>query len=71
MPNIVITKRSDDFHAALEGNPAIWSASRVSADEAIGNLMRTHPEHFGVHIRWNEENEWTRRYLAHDPLTRN
>lgn len=50
MPNIVITKRTDDFHAAVEGNPGMWGASRVSSEHAIANLVLAWPEVFGIHI---------------------
>lgn len=71
MPSVIITKRHDDFHAALEGDPRFWASSKTSVDAAVGNLMRTYPETFGVCIKWNGEDDWTRRYLNNDPLTRN
>jgi hypothetical protein len=47
---IVITRRTDDIHACLEGCPAIWGCGKTS-DEAIGNLISTHPETFGIEIK--------------------
>ena len=42
-------QRQPKFHAQIEGKPGIWSAGR-SLDDAVGNLIRTHPEQFGVTI---------------------
>ncbi len=52
MVNIVIICRQQitdtgDFHACIEGSPWHWACGKVP-DEAIGNLVRTHPEHFGI-----------------------
>lgn len=50
---IVVTKRSEDFHACIKGQPGYWDCGR-SPSEAIGNLIRTHPEQFNVTIN----NDW-------------
>jgi len=46
---IIYTKRSSDWHACLEGQPAIWGCGK-SVDEAVGALVRNHPEQFGVSL---------------------
>lgn len=66
---IVVTKRSDDFHASIEGHPEIWGCHPTLSDAAIGDLIRSHAHIFGIEVAWNEDS-WTKRYLAHDPLTR-
>jgi len=66
---IIFTKRTSDIHACPEGQPAIWACGKTQ-DEALGNLIRTHSEHFGLELEWDETNSWTRRYVAGDPLTR-
>lgn len=35
------------YHAQISGSPGMWAAG-LSADEAVGNLIRTHPEAVGV-----------------------
>ena len=47
---IVITKRSDDYHACLKGKPCIWGCGKTVV-EAIGQLMLAHPEIFGLEIK--------------------
>lgn len=37
------------YHAQVAGKPGLWAAG-LSADDAVGNLVRTHPEAFGVRI---------------------
>ena len=66
---IVIKKRNDDFHAQLDGHPEIWGCGKT-AGAAVYSVMTTHPDKFGVEIAWDDEDRWTRRYLAHDPLTK-
>jgi len=46
---IEIRKRSDDYHAQLEGHPEIWDCGK-SWQAAIGNLIMTHKEWFGIEI---------------------
>lgn len=69
MPNIIITRRVDDFHAALEGNPAVWARSEISADDAVDNLVRSHPMHLGISIEWDTEDARTLRFLKDNPHT--
>jgi hypothetical protein len=44
---IMITKRTKDYVAWIEGHPEIW-ANGNTPREAIGNLVWTHTEHFGI-----------------------
>lgn len=37
------------YHAQIQGEPGLWSCG-VSPDDAIGNLVRTHPEKFGIKL---------------------
>lgn len=49
MKIIKVTKRTDDYHACISGQPGYWDCGK-SPREAIGNLVQTHPEMFGVKI---------------------
>ena len=44
---IVVTRRTADVHACIEGEPEIWDCGRTFS-EALGELVRTHPQRFGV-----------------------
>lgn len=44
---IVVSKRRDDYHACPEGETGLWDCGRTRT-EAIGNLIQTHPERFGI-----------------------
>jgi hypothetical protein len=46
---IRVCRRSDDFHASLEGQRGVWGCGPGS-DAAIGDLVRSHPEMFGIKI---------------------
>jgi hypothetical protein len=48
---IVVTKRSQDYHACIEGELGLWGCGATST-AAIGDLVSSHYEHFGVAIRW-------------------
>jgi hypothetical protein len=37
------------YHAQIKGQPGVWACG-ISWDDAIGNLVRYHPEEFGVTI---------------------
>ncbi len=39
------------YHAQIEGSPGFWAAG-TSPDDAIGNLIRCHPEKFGLEIEF-------------------
>lgn len=46
---IVITRRSDDYHACLVGRPEIWGCGKTS-DEAIGKLISAHAGTFNIEV---------------------
>jgi hypothetical protein len=46
---VVITQRTNDFHAAIAGEAGVWG-SGGSAAEALGQLVFAHPGRFGVTI---------------------
>lgn len=46
---IVVTKRSNDMHACLEGHPEIWGCA-ISIDGAVGNLIRCHAERLNIKL---------------------
>lgn len=48
-PAIVVTRRSCDYHACIEGRPQVWGCGTTWA-EAIGSLVYSHPERFGLRI---------------------
>jgi len=47
---IVVTKRTADYHACIEGKPGIWAAGKVPY-KAVGDLIMHHSEKFGVAVR--------------------
>jgi predicted RNase H-like HicB family nuclease len=47
--DIVVTKRSDDYHAALADNSAVWESGK-SYTEAIGKLMISAGSMMGITI---------------------
>lgn len=48
---IVVTKRSDDYHACLDGHPEIWGCGET-AEEAIGDLIKAHVDTFGITVEY-------------------
>jgi hypothetical protein len=46
-------QRRPKYHAQLEGKPSRWGCG-VSRDEAIGRLVRAHPEMFGLKVTYLE-----------------
>lgn len=46
---IVIRERFGDFMAYKLGSPAIWGRGQ-EADDAIADVLRSHPEEFGINI---------------------
>ena len=49
---VVVKKRSTDnnrYHASLKDHPEIWAAGS-SIKEAVGDLVISHPENFGITI---------------------
>ena len=57
---IVLTRRAEDVHACIEGEPEIWAAGRTS-DAAIGDLIRSHPDSFDIDVVWSDDPH-TQRY---------
>jgi hypothetical protein len=51
MNNIVITRRYKDFHACIEGQAGIWGCGSTES-EAVGEMLRSHPEKFGVTVQY-------------------
>jgi len=47
--DIVVTKRQDDYHAALADNSRVWECGK-SATEAIGKLMISAGEMMGITV---------------------
>jgi hypothetical protein len=48
---IVVTKRTDDYHACIKGHPEIWGCGR-DKDEAVGDLIRSHESEFGIKVKY-------------------
>lgn len=46
---ILITKRSFDYHACIEGDKTRWGSGKT-AEEAIGSLIMSHPDPFNIKI---------------------
>ena len=44
---IVLTKRTDDYHACIRGHHEIWGCGE-NYNEAIGDLVRSHKREFGI-----------------------
>ncbi len=42
---ITVTKRADDYHACITGDPTQWDCG-ASICQAIGTLVMSHPESF-------------------------
>lgn len=49
---IVVTQRSHDFHAQIEGDPGIWGCGYAN-ETAVGALITAHCERFGIAIKWS------------------
>jgi predicted RNase H-like HicB family nuclease len=52
MKKIIVSQRLSDFHVCVEGKEGVWAAGKT-ADEAIGNLIRFHQEHFDVEVKFD------------------
>lgn len=46
-------ERRPKYHAQLENKPGLWGTG-TSRDEAIGRLVRAHPEMFGIKVTYLE-----------------
>lgn len=51
LKTIVLTKRGsgNDYHAGIQDETGYWGRGLTSS-EAIGDLIRSHPEKFGIKI---------------------
>ena len=58
MGNIVIElrKRTSDVHAQIKDHPEYWECASTS-DQAIGRLIRTHGDRFGIFIEYEENSK--------------
>lgn len=43
--------RHPKFHAQIKGEPGYWACGRTQ-DEAVGDLIRSHPERFGLELQF-------------------
>lgn len=46
-----VGQRHPTYRAQIKGAHSHWAAGQ-SPDEAVGDLVRSHPERFGVKIEW-------------------
>jgi hypothetical protein len=58
---IIVTTRSRDYHACVEGQPGLWAATGSSPNAAIGELITAYAQRFGIEIQLPEH------YLPPDP----
>lgn len=45
----VVMEKQPTYHACIKGEPGLWDCG-ATFDEAIGNLIRTHAERFGIKV---------------------
>jgi hypothetical protein len=50
MHKVIVTKRNDSYHAALESNPRIWGTGSTAA-EAVGDLVIFHPDSTQIFVK--------------------
>jgi hypothetical protein len=55
MVTIVVSPRpqttlATDYHACIEGSPQCWGCGKT-ANEAVGDLVRTHGDKFNLEIK--------------------
>lgn len=60
---IVIARRGDDYHASLNSDSRIWGCGH-SVHAAIGDLVRSHMDVFGIKITLDESMN-RNRYQPH------
>jgi len=51
---IIVTKRTDDYHACLKDHPEIWACGKTKFC-AIGNLIATHGVTFEIAVGFTDE----------------
>ncbi len=49
MTTINVTKRTEDYHACIDGEPGLWDCGKTPA-LAVGSLIYTHRDRFGIEI---------------------
>ena len=49
MLKIIVTRRTEDYHACLENQTGIWGSGKTQ-DEAIGDVVRSHKDTFKIEI---------------------
>lgn len=52
MGRVIVTKRSYDWHAHIEGNEEVWERG-FSPEEAVGALIRKHGSYFAEVVLWD------------------
>ena len=62
---IILTKRSEDFLAHLDDRPEIWDCGK-NPNEAIGSLIRSNREMFGIDLSWDSDDIQTKMFM-NDP----
>ncbi len=55
MHKIVVTRRSDDYHASISGQSGLWGCGKTES-EAIGDLVQSHPEALGITVERDYSN---------------
>jgi cephalosporin hydroxylase len=51
---ITVVERHDDYMAYVGGDTRVWSAGR-NPDEAVGQVIRTHPDYVIEAIRYQAQ----------------
>jgi hypothetical protein len=51
---IVVTRRSDDYHACLKNHPEIWASGNTRMC-AIGDLIASHGVTFGIGVGFTDD----------------
>ena len=55
---IVVTKRTDDYHACIKGHPEIWGCGE-DGNKAIGDLIRSNEAEFAIKVQYGRrENKY-------------
>jgi hypothetical protein len=49
MKKIIVTRRSDDYHACLENDSGVWGCG-ITVYSALGNLVLAHQAEFGLTV---------------------
>lgn len=60
---IEVTRRTDDYHACISGHPEIWGCGK-DRESAIGDLVRSHQNEFGVKINYDRPEKKYDSYIV-------